>query len=227
MMSSDEDKRLAPGFRQVEVFDPDEYYERDDQGQVVEEISYVTLDLGAVEPSLVPSSSTYRLIGLDTPSPFLQLSGTIFQGTHQSLLGTELLFTEEKDLHDQARRKVSHLANTSQRIRFKQVEVRPKDAAPAQPPGASSTRDKGKGKGASGKKKQDAVEDEDIVDVITGNAEPSDAPPQRRKGGKGKGKRGPGIESQPEQSLPEQVELIAAPEEIPAPASTSEVAIEM
>ena len=34
--------------------------------------------------------------GLDTPTPFLQLSGTIFQGTHQSLLGTELLFTEDK-----------------------------------------------------------------------------------------------------------------------------------
>jgi hypothetical protein len=137
------------------------------------------------------------------------------------------LISHPSDLHDQARRKVSHFANTSQRIRFKQVEVRPKDAAPAQPPGASSTRDKGKGKGANGKKKQDAMEDEDIVDVITGNAEPGDAPPQRRRGGKGKGKRGPGIESQPEKSLPEQVELIAAPEEIPAPASTSEVAIEM
>jgi len=59
-MSSD--KRLASGFRQVDAFDSDEYYERDEQGKVVEEISYVTLDLGAVEPTLVPSSSTYRLI---------------------------------------------------------------------------------------------------------------------------------------------------------------------
>ena len=59
-MSSD--KRLAPGFRQVDSFDSDEYYERDEQGDIVEEISYVTLDLGAVEPTLVPSSSTYRLI---------------------------------------------------------------------------------------------------------------------------------------------------------------------
>jgi hypothetical protein len=67
-MSSD--KRLAPGFRQVDSFDSDEYYERDEQGEIIEEISYVTLDLGAVEPTLVPSSSTYRLIvrGHDVPS---------------------------------------------------------------------------------------------------------------------------------------------------------------
>jgi hypothetical protein len=55
-------KRLAPGFSQVDVFDSDGLYERDDNGEVIEEISYVTLDLGAVEPTLVPSSSTYRLI---------------------------------------------------------------------------------------------------------------------------------------------------------------------
>lgn len=59
-MSSD--KRLAPGFRQVDAFDSDECYECDEDGEIVEEISYVTLDLGAVEPTLVPSSSTYRLI---------------------------------------------------------------------------------------------------------------------------------------------------------------------
>jgi hypothetical protein len=93
-MSSE--KRLAPGFRQVDAFDPDDNYECDENGNVIEEVSYVTLDLGAVEPTLVPSSSTYRLIGLDTPTPFLQLSGTIFQGVHQSLLATELLFTEDK-----------------------------------------------------------------------------------------------------------------------------------
>jgi hypothetical protein len=56
------DKQLAPGFRQVDAFDSDEHYERDENGEIIEEISYVTLDLGAVEPTLVPSSSTYRLI---------------------------------------------------------------------------------------------------------------------------------------------------------------------
>lgn len=49
-------KSLCPGYTQVESFGPDEDYED-------EEVSYVTLDLGAsVEPTLLASSSTYRLI---------------------------------------------------------------------------------------------------------------------------------------------------------------------
>ena len=59
-MSSE--KQVAPGFCQVDAFDPDDNYECDENGDVIEEVSYVTLDLGAVEPTLVPSSSTYRLI---------------------------------------------------------------------------------------------------------------------------------------------------------------------
>ena len=59
-MSSDE--RLAPGFRQVDAFGSDGLYERDENGEIIGEVSYVTLDLGAVEPTLVPSTSTYRLI---------------------------------------------------------------------------------------------------------------------------------------------------------------------
>ena len=59
-MSSE--KQVAPGFRQVDAFDTDDNYECDENGDVIEEVSYVTLDLGAVEPTLVPSSSTYRLI---------------------------------------------------------------------------------------------------------------------------------------------------------------------
>jgi hypothetical protein len=48
---------LCPGYKQVELFGPDEEYEGE------EEVSYVTLDLGAsIEPTLVASSSNYRLI---------------------------------------------------------------------------------------------------------------------------------------------------------------------
>ena len=82
-----------------------------------EEVEYVVLDLGNIEPTLVPSSSTYRLIvrlffaswssvwadekslqGLDTPTPFLQLSGTILKGRHDNLLGSELIFSDDKGL---------------------------------------------------------------------------------------------------------------------------------
>jgi hypothetical protein len=46
---------LFPGFKQVEAFDNDGQYEE-------EEVVYVTLDLGSIEPTLVPSMSEYRLI---------------------------------------------------------------------------------------------------------------------------------------------------------------------
>jgi len=60
------------------------------------------------------------------------------------------------------------------------------------------------------------VDDDDIMDQITGNIEPGDIPPQRRRGGKGKGKRG--SVSEPSQSQPGDVEQSAAPEEtLPAP----------
>jgi general transcription factor 3C polypeptide 6 len=47
---------LCPGYKQVEAFGPEGEYEDD------EEVSYVVLDLGNVEPTLVPTSSTYKLI---------------------------------------------------------------------------------------------------------------------------------------------------------------------
>jgi len=46
---------MYPGFKQVRDFGPDEGYED-------EEISYVTLDLGSVEPTLLPTSTSYRLM---------------------------------------------------------------------------------------------------------------------------------------------------------------------
>jgi hypothetical protein len=71
-MSSD--KRLAPGLRHVDAFDSDDIYERDKDGEIIEDISYVTLDLGPVEPSLVPSSSSYRLIVRRDSPTFIALS---------------------------------------------------------------------------------------------------------------------------------------------------------
>ncbi|KAJ3500157.1 hypothetical protein NLJ89_g9918 [Agrocybe chaxingu] len=67
--------------------------------------------------------------GLDTPTPFLQLQGTILQGRHDLLLGTELLFTDDKDTHG-SKRSVSHVGTTEQRIAFQEVTLTPK-----KPPG--------------------------------------------------------------------------------------------
>jgi hypothetical protein len=48
---------LFPGYTQVVAFGPDDEYLSED-----EEVVYVTLDLGPIEPTLVPNSATYRLI---------------------------------------------------------------------------------------------------------------------------------------------------------------------
>ncbi|KAG6875894.1 hypothetical protein C0992_001890 [Termitomyces sp. T32_za158] len=111
----------------------------------------VTLDLGSVEPTLVPSSSTYALIGLDTPTPFMQLSGTILKGRHDELFGTELLFTEGKDPHDSAKKTLVHVASTEQRICFREVRLVPKGAGADLGGGVgvgsgAGTTKKGKGK---------------------------------------------------------------------------------
>ncbi|KAI0357071.1 hypothetical protein OH77DRAFT_1451204 [Trametes cingulata] len=135
---------LFPGYKHVEAFGPDDEYESG------EEVEYVTLDLGTIEPTLVPSSSSYRLIGLDTPTPYLQLSGTKLKGQHQSLLGTELLFSEasgtftssrgHQHAHAQGKRPLIHVATTERRIRFKEVDLKPKGegAGPDGPPSSTS-----------------------------------------------------------------------------------------
>ncbi|THH08278.1 hypothetical protein EW145_g2809 [Phellinidium pouzarii] len=119
---------LFPGFKHVEAFGPDEDYEEE-----VEEC-YVTLDMSNVAQTLVPSSTSYRLIGLDTPTPFLQLSGTIMKGRHQTLLGTELIFEETTGENERpSQDNVQYFTSTERRILFREVELKPK--APAQQTG--------------------------------------------------------------------------------------------
>ncbi|KAF7773454.1 hypothetical protein Agabi119p4_5621 [Agaricus bisporus var. burnettii] len=108
-----------------ETYEPIED-EEGEESEYEEEIEYVVLDLGNTEPTLVPSSQTYRLIGLDTPTPYLQLSGTILQGRHENLLGSELLFTDDKDAMGK-KKSVTHVSTTSKRISFKEVRLRPKE----------------------------------------------------------------------------------------------------
>ncbi|EKM51222.1 uncharacterized protein PHACADRAFT_263246 [Phanerochaete carnosa HHB-10118-sp] len=63
MSDSTDASTLYPGYSWVEDFaEDDDEYERDENGDVIEEVEYVTVDLGVVEPTLVPSSSAYRLI---------------------------------------------------------------------------------------------------------------------------------------------------------------------
>ncbi|KAK0234871.1 hypothetical protein EDD85DRAFT_845776 [Armillaria nabsnona] len=97
---------FCPGYHQVTQFGPDDDYEEE------EEIFYVTLELGNVEPSC----DSYYLVGLDTPTPFLQLGGTVLKGRHETLLGMELLFSE----HEHG---VSYMQSTRQHIYFREVRL--------------------------------------------------------------------------------------------------------
>ncbi len=47
---------LCPGYHQVTQFGPDDDYEEE------EKIFYVTLELGNVEPALIPSCDSYYLV---------------------------------------------------------------------------------------------------------------------------------------------------------------------
>ncbi|KAH9939669.1 uncharacterized protein BXZ73DRAFT_43460 [Epithele typhae] len=169
---------LLPGYNHVDAFGPDGDYE-DVDGEVEEEVEYVTLDLGSIEPTLVPSSSAYRLIGLDSPTPFLQLSGTMLKGQHVSLLGTELLFAESaEDGADRSKRALAHVAITEKRIRFREVELKPKSSSDAPAAGPPTTEAKSSN---TAKKVQSQMKR-----VMAGSAGPS----RRGRGGR---KRGRGL----------------------------------
>ncbi|KAG6333202.1 hypothetical protein ID866_5884 [Astraeus odoratus] len=174
---------LVPGYKQVEAFGPDDEYEEE------EEVFYVTLDLGAVEPTLVPSSSGYRLIGLDTPTPYLQLAGSIFQGRHDSLLGTELLFTEEKHDTDRTKRSLVHAGTTEQRICFKEVQLIQKNQAPVAGSSADAASPPSNGSAppdASSKTGTQADEPDQYLERLTGRK--SATPPRKRGRPSKKGK---------------------------------------
>ncbi|KAG7085852.1 hypothetical protein E1B28_003388 [Marasmius oreades] len=124
---------LCPGYKHVQEFGPDDEYEEG-------EVEYVTVALEGAEPSLISSSEHMRLIGLDTPTPFMQLSGTILKGQHDMLIGSELLFTEKKDEQDRSKRHLVYIGSTSQRLHFKEVQLRSKVASEGAAVGVDADR---------------------------------------------------------------------------------------
>lgn len=56
------ERTLVPSYQQADKFADDEEYERNEDGTIEEEVVYVTLDMGQIEPTLIPSTSSYRLI---------------------------------------------------------------------------------------------------------------------------------------------------------------------
>ncbi|KAH7318010.1 hypothetical protein B0J17DRAFT_686560 [Rhizoctonia solani] len=119
-----------------------------------EETHYLTLDLGAVDPSLLANCGSIRLVGLETSTPFLQLGDLVFQGVHTHTLGTELVLDDARVI-----------AQSEHKVLFNPVQLIPKTLAETEPepgpeshdPGASgsvaprtrraSRRGRGRGKG--------------------------------------------------------------------------------
>ena len=127
-----------------------------------------------------------------------------------------LLKQQISDLHERAGRKIAHLANTSQRIRFKQVEVRPK-GAPLEPSDLPTRR---KGKIAPKKQKMDG-RDANIADLITGNIDPSSTTLQNRNGGKGNGSGESESQISQSQQQPEGSEPVVVSVDIPSGPETA------
>ncbi|KAG2044161.1 hypothetical protein BDR03DRAFT_909846 [Suillus americanus] len=85
------------------------------------------VDLGAVESTLLPRTATKQI----KATPFLQLSGSFFSRRHDTVLGSELLFTETKNDSERITRSLRHVGVTVRRIRFKEVPLREKSPASA------------------------------------------------------------------------------------------------
>ncbi|KIO23883.1 hypothetical protein M407DRAFT_77574, partial [Tulasnella calospora MUT 4182] len=77
-----------------------------------EQTSYVTFDLGNIDQNLLLNASSCKLIGLDTPTPYLQLPGITMRGTHDTLIGSELVFADGRGEPNSA----LHLSSLSELI---------------------------------------------------------------------------------------------------------------
>ncbi|CAE6431271.1 unnamed protein product [Rhizoctonia solani] len=122
-----------------------------------DETHYLTLDLGAVDPSLLAHCPSIRLIGLETPTPFLQFGDLVFQGIHTHTLGTELVL-DTRGVIAQSEHKV--LFNPVQLIPKAETETAaepgpdPQSHDPAGPAPKRRGRGRGHGRGRARAKKR-------------------------------------------------------------------------
>lgn len=88
---------------------------------------YITLDLGQLDPSLIPNATSYKLVGLESPTPFLQVGGSTFKGDYETLIGTEIILQDSPQAGTPASSRILQpVGMTSNRIRFKEVQLIPK-----------------------------------------------------------------------------------------------------
>ncbi|PIA13072.1 hypothetical protein COEREDRAFT_83748 [Coemansia reversa NRRL 1564] len=96
-------------------YDEEEYY-------VVATLPAATIKQSRKDPRIT-NEPHYALIDMDTERPFLEIDGTIFQGTKDELLGTAMLFDTvvKDDESDEVDMRL--VAVTSKVVSFNQVKL--------------------------------------------------------------------------------------------------------
>ncbi|KAM3583675.1 hypothetical protein VKS41_003647 [Umbelopsis sp. WA50703] len=109
--------------------------------ELMTETQYIILDVGdTVSDDIIESaqaSGGCSLVGLDTPTPFLQLGTDVYQGQHDETIGSNLLLERVPiDVSKRARGvatendedyKLQYVASTTKTIQFRKVELTKKD----------------------------------------------------------------------------------------------------
>ncbi|KAG0143444.1 hypothetical protein CROQUDRAFT_26630, partial [Cronartium quercuum f. sp. fusiforme G11] len=102
-----------------------EEFPEDAQDEWEEEVEYLTLDMGlsSLDRKSLSPEANFQLLGLNTPNPFLKIAGQFFMGTHEHLIGTELIMQEGQKTGSKPC--YEPLVSLTARVRFRPVTLEP------------------------------------------------------------------------------------------------------
>ncbi|EGG11583.1 uncharacterized protein MELLADRAFT_102524 [Melampsora larici-populina 98AG31] len=109
-------------YKLVEEFPTED--QEDEWEEWEEEIEYTTLDLGSsLDRKTFSPDSYFQLLSLHSPNPILKIGNQFFKGTHEHLIGTELIMKnttkcETKPSYDP-------LISLTSRVRFTPIDIQP------------------------------------------------------------------------------------------------------
>ncbi|KAH9824256.1 hypothetical protein DFH28DRAFT_1162660 [Melampsora americana] len=92
-------------------------------------IEYLTLDLGSsLDKKTFSPNSNFQLLALHSSHPILKIGNQFFKGTHEDLIGTELIMKRSSSESSPPDSKPSYdpLISLTKRIRFTPIDLQPK-----------------------------------------------------------------------------------------------------
>ncbi|KAL6061294.1 General transcription factor 3C polypeptide 6 [Balamuthia mandrillaris] len=114
--------------------------EEEEEEEVEEEEFYVTLELeDFLDTNLLQSCQRYKLLGLNTEGPLLQVDDMFFQGTYAETVGTHLYFADPTSTSSSSSSSTSTapLYTATKKLIFRRVGLEPKPT-----PSSSSSSNK-------------------------------------------------------------------------------------